>query len=138
MQVARISRGRIVYLCQSVRSGGAVCSYHGIAIHLMDAAAWGRVRTVVEDPGVVERELLGPPGADPTAGDLGALDRRLADLDRRQRNLAQRIGAEDDDDIALIYRAELKEISAQRQQLERERADVLGRRRAWELTRARL
>jgi site-specific DNA recombinase len=109
-----------------------------IAAPLLDAAVWQRVEQLLTRPEIIAAEVARQYAADPTAADLTATDEALAETTRQQANLGPRIAQLDDDDAAAPLLAQLKRLSVRKRQLEAERAELLGRRAAWEAAQVRL
>ena len=82
---------------------------------------WSRVEAVLTRPEIIGAELARLRRDDPTAGDAAAIDRRLADMARKQRNLVARLADLDDPDIAAMVETELRALGAQARDLQAER-----------------
>jgi site-specific DNA recombinase len=103
----------------------------------LDALVWARVRAVLLQPEIIAREVARLADADPTAANLQAIDRALADVNRQQRNLVDqiaRLGAA----VADVVADKLTALGTQRARLEAERAQLLGERDTWQRTQDRL
>jgi hypothetical protein len=76
-------------------------------------------------------------GKDPVGGDITAVERAIADVERKRRNLASNLALVDADTAALL-RDQLASWSAQRQSLGAEREQLLGLRQTWQAQQDRL
>jgi site-specific DNA recombinase len=121
-----------VYTCPRGQQVAGGCRRHGITARLLDAAVWAKVAAVLNDPEVIEREVRALLTSDPTEHDTGLVERALADVVRRQENVARRVASIDDDDVALPLMAELKQLATRRSALEADLATLVGRRDAWQ------
>lgn len=89
----------------------------------LDAAVWGRVADVLLRPEVIKAEVERRRSGSTAVADLGAIDRRLAVIDRQRQNLVRAIALlEGDPDSAALMARELSGLSAQRKEIETERA----------------
>ena len=91
----------------------------------------------MDRPEIIADELRKRQTDDPTRGDLRAIDRTLAEIDRQQRNLIDQLanlGAT----IADLVREKMAALAAQRQQLLTERERILLRQQAWQEAQNRL
>src|SRR5262249_12589791 len=88
-------------------------------------------------PEIIARELERLRRADPTAENLHAVDRALADVARQQRNLVDQL-AQLGSDVAEVVGEKLTALGAQRRQLEAERERGQRQRGDWETAQARL
>ncbi|MFN8472253.1 MAG: recombinase family protein [Anaerolineae bacterium] len=105
---------------------------------ILDAAVWERVEKVLTQPDVITRELARLHEADPTTADLTAVDKALADSNRKQANLVRRLADFDDEAVADAIKKELNTLAAQKRQLEKEKAQILTRRTTWEAAQAQI
>jgi hypothetical protein len=103
----------------------------------IDDIVWSRVRSILTQPDVIARELERLRGSDPTADDLAAVERSLAEIDRQERNLVDQLanlgGA-----VAALIADKLRAYEQQRERLAAERAEILGRRSAWLIAQERI
>ena len=104
----------------------------------LDAEVWQAVKRRLLTPEIIAHELASLRQNDPTDADLASLDRALADVDRRRRNLVDRLADTDDADLAALVTEKLAALSTRRRELEAERAAVQVRRDEWELAQRRL
>lgn len=108
------------------------CTDVVIAAADLDPLVWQGMRSRLLDPDLIGAELDRLRREDPTRADLAVLDRRMGDVERRQRTLVRRLGVEEDDDIAALIRAELAAVIAERKHLEAERVALEQQRASWE------
>jgi site-specific DNA recombinase len=127
-----------VYRCEMVRTHRDRCAAPSVSAAVLDRAVWSKVERILLHPELLAAELTALQAADPTAADVAAIDRTLADVRRRQRNLVNRLADEDDADVASLLRDKLAELRDQAQRLDAERREVLARRAEWEAATARL
>ena len=104
----------------------------------LDAATWAKVEAVLTNPEIIAAELARQRTADPTAADVEAVERRLAEVQRKQHNLVRRLADVDDDDIAAVVKAELETMAAHGRQLTAERDTLTRAREGWRLAQDRL
>lgn len=126
------------YICAEALRVGKTCRYHAIKIDTLDAAVWARAEALLTQPEIIERELARLAASDSTVADLSAIDRRRAEVRRKQSNVARVIADSDDPDLTEPLLAELASLSAQKRQLDAEHDQVAARRRGWEAARQRL
>jgi site-specific DNA recombinase len=101
------------------------CLMPTIATHILDAAVWGKVTTILTDPDVVARELERLQGDDPTERELESVDRSVRDIERRQTNLAQQMSLIDDPDASAPLVVEIKQLAAHLKTLRNEREEIV-------------
>jgi hypothetical protein len=135
--VSRPNRAQ-AYQCCGVQSLSQPCKGHALTVPELDAGVWQRVRSVLLDPTVIAQQLARLRATDPTEADLRAIDKPLADVTRRQANLARAIAVEDDPDAADVLRAELGALAKRKRELEAERDAVESQRARWEAAQDRL
>lgn len=128
--------GRPYYGCYAQTRYG--CPHHAISTSKLDQAVWSRVEKVLADPTVVGRELERLHEEDPTSGDAEAYERRLREVERKQRNLVSRLAAVEDEDLAALVQAELATLTAQGKVIKTELADLVTRRDTWKQAQGRL
>ena len=90
-----------------------------------------RVEDLLIRPEVIAEQLARVESDDPTAGDLAAVDRALAEVDRQQANVARLAALADDDDAGAPLLAQLRTLGERKRQLAEERAGIERRRGAW-------
>jgi site-specific DNA recombinase len=126
------------YECVRRERGSGTCVHVGIASHILDGAVWTHVLEVLQDPSVIAKEVEKLAQNDPTADDLVAVERKLADVTRRHSNLGRLLASFDDDEAAAPAVAEMKSLALQRRQLEDEREALLRRREEWQAAQTNL
>jgi site-specific DNA recombinase len=135
--LAYSARDRYYSCATNAASPGRCPARTWIKANIIDEAVWQRVRAVLTDPEVVEREIMRLRESDPTAADLLAVDRQLRDVDRQQRNLIDQL-ANLGGSVASLVSDKLNALDGQRQRLEEERAEILARQSAWLAAQARI
>jgi site-specific DNA recombinase len=121
MRVAQ-QRGGFRYACIKGGRHTERCTGHGITAGILDTAVWDAVVEVLSDPAIIERELenLNAKGAD--AKSLDAIDRKIAEIERRRANAARGYAAlADDEATAAPLLTELRALAAQIKQLREDR-----------------
>lgn len=108
-----------------------------IKAKIIEEAIWTRVRSVLTDPDVVEREVTRLREVNPTAADLVAVDRQIRDVDRQQRSLIDQL-ANLGGSVAVLVADKLTALDGQRQRLDDVRREILARQSAWQAARARI
>ena len=98
----------------------------------LDAEVWVGLVERLQDRGFIARQIAAHRQEDTTAGELAAVDRALADVERRQRNTARAVALLDDPDAGAPLVAELAGLAKQRQALDARRSGLLAQRAAWE------
>ncbi len=131
-------RAQAVYRCNSTARDRHGCPHFAITAHVLDDAVWTGVRDRLTRPEVIAAELHRMRKDDPTLADRQAIDRRLNEVGRRQRNLMERLAEEDSPDIAALIRADLAGLLGERRRLEQELAVVERQREGWQLAQDRL
>ena len=128
---------RLAYRCTNATS--AACrGEHAVFTHILDAAVWERVRSVLTDPRAIRDHLEALLGDDPTAADLAAIQRRQADVQRRSASLVRGLTEVKTDGARVAITAGLDELTATAAALEAEHAAVTARRAQWEQARERM
>jgi site-specific DNA recombinase len=134
----RVSGTNNTYQCNRSNQDRYGCPSFAITCHVLDAAVWARVEAVLTRPEVIAVELERLRRSDPVQGDLDAIGRRMADIERKQRNFVGRLGDTDDRDVAALIHEELNALATQKRQFEAERALLQDQRAAWSLAQDRL
>ncbi len=120
---------RMAYQCQRNyrrhRDDPDRCSWHTISADDLDAAVWERVMEILLQPEIVRREIERLRGADRIEGDLGAIDRRLAEISREQARLADSVARLDDEDAATPLLTKLRTLSNEKRTLSGTGADLV-------------
>jgi site-specific DNA recombinase len=130
MRVKHVQKGRIQYCCES-RFDDTDCASPYISARTLDAAVWTRVEELLTSPDVIAEQLSKLKSEDPTNADIAAIDRSLAQIERRKANLVRAIASIDDEATASPLVGELKNSATRQQELENERVLLLGRRANW-------
>jgi site-specific DNA recombinase len=98
-----------------------------IAYSIVDDAAWKRVRAVLQDQSIIEREVARRAVDDGAAErDVARIDKLIADVDRKRKNLTANL-ADLDADSAGEVRTMLRSLSERRKALEAEREEAHDR-----------
>jgi site-specific DNA recombinase len=109
-----------------------------IGAQLADAEAWGRIRRVLLDRSIIEREVERRAADDGSAErDVARIDKLLTELERKRRNLTANL-ADLDPDSAGEVRGLLRNLSERRQAHEAERSEAQTRQERRQEERARL
>jgi site-specific DNA recombinase len=103
------------------------CPRPTILAHMIDPIVWDAVAKVLRNPETVAREVERRREDGGLARDLAAVDRMLVSISDKQRRIAKRVAAIDDDDVAAPLLAELQALAAQKKAAERERNDLQWR-----------
>jgi site-specific DNA recombinase len=127
------------YRCNySVAQRAKTCPSFAISASLLDQAVWARVEAVLLRPAIIAAEVARQRGASPAAGDLTALEVRIAELHARRQRAARFVVTMDDDDAAAPLIAEMTALANQTRALEAERAALIALHEGWEADQARL
>lgn len=126
---------RPTYRVQRGSSGHHDCPSRTITARELDEAAWARVTELLTTETRMLREKwarrdAAQQAADTTA-EVAALDAELATIDRQRKNLANRIGALDDDDAAEPLLVALRSLAERKRGLTDRRAAALALRLEW-------
>ena len=122
------------YRCGNGQRDRYGCPGFSIKAAILDAAAWSRAEAILKRPDIISAEVERLRRNDPTAADLAAVDRRLADVERKQRRYVKLVGDTDEPDVVAHYQAELGFLASQKRQLDEERTGLLRQREGWRLT----
>ncbi len=134
----RRDTGRDVYAC----ANRVYHAQHGsprpsIQVRILDAEIMAKVNEWYTDDNVIAAALAENLAEDTTAADLLAVERELAAVDRKRRNLVAQL--EDLDPVsARATRERLAALAEQTATLEAERGAILARRQAWEAAQTQL
>jgi site-specific DNA recombinase len=104
----------------------------------IDAAVWRKIVMVRYNTDAVLAHIEQLRTDDPTKRDLAGVDRLLAEVAKKQTNIAKAIAMLDDDDAKLPLIAELRTLGQRKAELEHERAGIIERRASWELDQERI
>ena len=126
------------YRCNQTNRDAHGCPWFSIAAHKLDAAVWDGVKTRLLNRDVVAREIERLRREDPTRADLTALERRFAEVTRKQRNLMRDLAAQDNGDVAALIRVDLAALSGEHRRLEQERDGLERQREMWQLSQSSL
>jgi hypothetical protein len=96
------------YRCNTSNRDIHGCPPTAIATPTLDAQVWARVEEVLTNPQVIANEVARLRDVDPTGPNIGALDKRIAEVDRQRTNLMRRIATIDDDDMAAPFLVEIQ------------------------------
>jgi hypothetical protein len=123
--------GEPAYRCTKVDQEPGGCARHSMRAAKLDADVWALVALILEREDLIDQRLAALKEEDPAAPHLPAVEKRLADLERRRANLRKRLGATDDDALATEYQIELKAVLGDVGAAEAQRAALLAQRAAW-------
>ncbi|MDQ3692216.1 MAG: recombinase family protein [Chloroflexota bacterium] len=139
LAVKRDRRGTFIsYRCNTANRDHHGCPAFAISASLLDTAVWAKVRATVLDRTLIQREVQKLRGQDPSQADLAALDRRLAETERRRTNLTKRLALFDDDDAAAPLVTEIAMLTKERRLHVADRAALLAERDSWQTAQTRL
>src|SRR5215213_487523 len=131
MKVRPRSNGGVDYYCTG--NGGLPCARPtSIMGTVLDPAVWERVRAVIVDPTTVAREVGRLRENDPTADDLRAVRRLVADVERQRANLTNVVAMLDDPNAAAPLVAQLRALAERRRALDTEEAALAQRQASWQ------
>lgn len=127
------------YRCASSSRPSGPCAQPIPAVRtsVLDAAAWTRAEHILTHPEVIAAELQRMMRDDPTQQDLETTERRLAEIDRQQRNLVDQL-ADLSGTVAGLVQQKLGSLESERQRLLGERQALLNRRQGWQQALERL
>ncbi|MDP9470199.1 MAG: recombinase family protein [Chloroflexota bacterium] len=131
-------KGGTYYRCNTTSRDVYGCPSFTITASALDAAAWARVEQVLSDPQIVANEVARLRGTDPTETNVAALDKRIAEVERRRTNLTRRTAAIDDDELAAPFLVEIKTLGDQHKRLRDDRDALLRERASWQIAQERL
>lgn len=126
------------YHCHGWAKDRYGCPCYSIPVAQLDEAVWSIVSEWLRNPEVIATEVARRRADNPVESDLALLDRRLAEIARQQQRLARTLATVDDEDAAMPLTAELKALSTQKRQIEKERQELEARQAAWQSTQNRL
>src|SRR6266542_1414166 len=129
-------RSRISYRCIR-RQRFKDCQGATIVVDPLDRATWARVESLLRKPGVIAQELERLEHEDPIEDDLAAVDRNIALVKAKRRNLIGHLGLLDLDSAEEV-RKQLAETSERQKALQAERDAVFAQRDARRSARSRL
>lgn len=134
LAVKRVGPGGKYFHYRCIR-GMAVnhdCKGASIPTHILDPAVWERVESILTRPDIIAAEIERLRTDDPTAADVAAIDRILADIRRRQSNLISHLALFSEPEAAAPVAAQIEALRAQEKTVRAEREEILARKSAWE------
>jgi site-specific DNA recombinase len=137
MRVRNEDRGTF-YTCNTSSRDQHGCPFHVISAHILDQAVLDKLQLVLNRPELIGAEVARLRRDDPTKADREAVERRLGEVERLRGNLARRVAAIDDDDIAASLLAEMVALGKQPAALTSEREKLEAERASWEATQKQL
>lgn len=128
----------IGYFCGSKNHDIPGCGWHSVRAAVLDHAVWERVTSLLTQPEIIAREVERRRTEDPTTANVAAVDHALADITKRQANLARVAAQVPDADAVEPIVAQLSMLAQSRRRLEAERDQILAQRDAWQAAQHRL
>jgi len=105
----------------------------------LDEIVWGHIeRDVLLSEDTIAREVAKARQSDPTAGEIERIDRMLAEIAAKQKNLSSAIAVLDDPDASAPLLVQLKQLSERKKGLQEEREARQAQRGTWEVRQAQL
>ena len=126
------------YRCNQTNRDAYGCPGFSMQAHLLDTEIWQGVHERLLDPELIASELKRLQYEDPAGSDLVALDRRVTEVNRRQRNLMASLAKEDNPDVAAMIRVDLAALLTEMRVIEAERETLERQRDSWRLAQERL
>lgn len=123
--------GRASYRCQQ-------CNAASYSASDLDRVVWDRVSTILTDPQNLLREVECRRERDTSGEEIAAIDRSIADVERRQQRMARNVALLDDEDAAAPLLVHLRTLAGQLRALQEERARIEDQRGRSERDQARL
>lgn len=123
--------GKPLYRCEGKTRFAVECQGPSMYCHLLDGPVWDTLTAIRERPELIAQRLSEVLGSDPTATDLGPVERQFTDLDKKRARLGSLIATIDDDDMVEPLLLQLKALAEQRRRLEASRDEMLARRETW-------
>lgn len=114
------------------------CPSFAMSAQKLDAIVWGKVCAVVTEPQIVAEQIAKLRHDDPTAADLTGVDRALAEVERKRKNLTGSLSDADDPDTRNLLLAELKVLAGRKRDLETERETISARQASWQASQEQL
>src|SRR5215217_2096471 len=107
----QFARGGWMYRCGTSNRDKHGCPYFSIMAHILDAAVWARIETILTEPSIIAGEVERMRREDPTEVDIASVDRRLSELARQRNNLTKRLALFDDEESAAPLAVEISALS---------------------------
>jgi site-specific DNA recombinase len=117
---------RVKYVCVRSRRVAEKCRLHTINATKLDEEVWSRVMRVLTDRSVIRTKLAELDTTNTTDADLTDVEKDLASIAAKQRNLSRAIAAADDDDATAPLVVELKALAARAKERAARRDLLLG------------
>ncbi len=139
MRINRLRDGTYLYLCNAASETVRTCKpTSSIKADTLDAAAWAAVSEILHRPELIRAEVERLRADDPTEGEVAAIEKELAAVNRKRRNLL--VSLEDIEDKAdrADAKSRLDALAGQRRALEERRAGVQERQTLWRNAEGRL
>jgi site-specific DNA recombinase len=137
MRVQNEERGTF-YRCNTSSRDQHGCPHHVISAHILDRAVLDKVQLVLNRPEIVSAEVARLRRDDPTQANREAVALRLAEVERKRGNLARRVAAIDDDDLAAPLLVELTSLGKEMAALAMQQDTLNAERASWEATQSQL
>lgn len=125
---------RPVYLVPRSRWRHRECPNAKIPGHRLDGEVWESLRVRLADRSFIAGQIARHRRQDTAGEELAAVEQGIADIARRQVNLARTIGNLDDADATEPLEVELASLGTQKRGLEARRTALRAQRAAWEET----
>jgi len=123
---------RAYYTCDPASAPHRDCPAFAMSAKKLDTAVWTKVKTIITRPEVIAEEVAKLRTNDPTDADLTAIERAIAEIDRKRTNLSRSLEVIDDADTAAPIIAQLKALAARKRELDTERDAVQARQASWQ------
>lgn len=124
------TEGRANYVCSLHRKGYKECPGVQVECHILDAEVWQKAVKIIRHPELLEAQLEKKREEDPLKDDIENLDRLIADLVTRIRNIIVTI--ENGEDSSKYLVARLHELEAQKDRFEDERDRLVRQQIDWQ------
>jgi site-specific DNA recombinase len=134
---SRKGRGHY-YRCHPNNSDRQACPSFGILASILDPLVWNHVRDFMLTDEVLERAVANHTGGAHFAGEIAALDRRLAEIGRQRQNLSRAIASMDNDEAAEPLVADLGRLADERRSLSARRDALASQAAGADVDRERL
>ena len=114
------------YRCAGTAADRYGCPAFVITAPILDGAVWSRVVEVLRDPEIIAGEVARLGDRQAATANLDSLDRRIAELVKRQAKVARLVTSLDDEDAAAPLVHELRSLAGQKRQLGGERDRLIA------------